>query len=76
LPLPAACRLAGLAAVLAGYLIGINAIGIGLFAGGIPCLVYGYGGYWEALSQRVRFVSILAGLLMLLFTGIRYLGIS
>ena len=67
---------AGLAAVVAGYLIGINAIGIGLLAGGILCLVYGYGGYWEALSQRVRFVSILAGLLMLLFIGIGYLGVS
>jgi len=30
---------AGLAAVLAGYLIGINAIGIGLLTGGILCMV-------------------------------------
>ena len=67
---------AGLAAVLAGYFIGINAIGVGLLTGGILCLVYGYGGYWEALSQRVRFVSLLAGQLMLLFIGSRYLGVS
>jgi hypothetical protein len=67
---------AGLAAVVAGYFIGVNAIGIGLLTGGILCLVFGYGGYWEALSQPVKFVSILAGLLMLLFIGIRYIGIS
>jgi hypothetical protein len=67
---------AGLAALLAGYGIGINAIGIGLLTGGILCLVLGYGRYWEALSQPVRFVSILAGLLMLLFIGYRHLGIS
>jgi hypothetical protein len=67
---------AGIAAVLAGYGIGINAIGIGLFTGGILCTVYGYGRYWEALSQRVKFVSILVGLAMLLFIGSRYLGVS
>jgi hypothetical protein len=67
---------AGLAAMLGGYFIGINAIGIGLLTGGILCSVYGYGGYWQALSQRVRFVSILAGLLMLLFIGMKYIGIS
>jgi hypothetical protein len=66
---------AGLAAVFSGYFVGVNAIGIGLLTGGILCLVYGYGGYWEGLSQQVRFVSILAGLLMLLFIGIRYLGV-
>jgi hypothetical protein len=66
---------AGLAAVLAGYFIGVNSIGIGLLTGGIFCLVYGYGGYWEALSWRMRFVSILAGLLMLLSIGISYLGV-
>src|SRR5260370_26294074 len=36
---------AGLAAVLAGYLIGVNAVGTGLLACGFLCLVYGYGGY-------------------------------
>jgi hypothetical protein len=67
---------AGLAAVIGGYLIGVNAIGIGLLTGGILCMVYGYAGYWEALPLWMRFVSILAGLLMLLFIGISHLGIS
>src|SRR5260370_17865169 len=67
---------AGLAAVIGGYLIGINSVVIVLLTGGILSLVYGFGTYWEALPQRVRFVSILAGLLMLLFIVIRYIGIS
>lgn len=67
---------AGVAAIIGGYFIGINAIGVGLLTGGILCSVYGYGGYWEALTQPMRFVSILAGLLMLLFIGIRYIGVS
>ena len=66
----------GLAAVLAGYLIGISAIGIGLLTGGILCLGYRYAGYWSALPQPMRFASVLAGLLLLLFIGIRYLGAS
>jgi hypothetical protein len=66
---------AGLAALLGGYLIGVNAIGIGLLTGGILCMVYGYAGYWMELPQVMRFVSLLAGLLMLLFIGIRYLGV-
>jgi hypothetical protein len=67
---------AGLAAVIGGYLIGVNAIGVGLLTGGILCLVYGYAGFWTARPMAMRFVSILAGLLMLLFIGIRYLGVS
>jgi hypothetical protein len=67
---------AGLAAVIGGYLIGVNAIGVGLLTGGILCLVYGYAGYWSALPMPMRFVSILAGLLMLLLIGISYLGVS
>ena len=62
--------------VPAGYLIGISAIGIGLLTGGILCLGYGYAGYWSALPQPMRFASVLAGLLLLLFIGIRYLGAS
>jgi uncharacterized membrane protein (Fun14 family) len=44
--------------------------------GGILCLVYGYAGYWSALPMPMRFVSVLAGLLMLLLIGISYLGVS
>jgi hypothetical protein len=66
---------AGFVAVLAGYLIGVSAIGIGLLSGGILCMVYGYAGYWEALPQAMRFASTLAGFLMLLFIGLRYFGL-
>jgi ABC-type nitrate/sulfonate/bicarbonate transport system permease component len=67
---------AGLAAILGGYLIGINAIGIGLLTGGILCMVYGYAGYWAELPRWMRFLSVLAGLLMLLFIGASYIGVS
>jgi hypothetical protein len=67
---------AGVAAVIAGYLIGINSIGVGLLTGGILCSVWGYAGHWEALSPPLRFASILGGLLMLLYIGSRYLGVS
>jgi hypothetical protein len=66
----------GVAAMLGGYLLGINAIGIGLLTGGILCAVYGYAGYWNVLEQWMRFASILAGLLMLLYVGVRYLGLA
>jgi hypothetical protein len=39
---------AGFVAVLAGYAIGISAVGVGLLSGGILCMVYGYAGYWGA----------------------------
>src|SRR5260370_6990337 len=45
---------AGLAAVLVGYLIGINSIGIGLLTGAILCLVYGYAGCWSALPHPLH----------------------
>jgi hypothetical protein len=67
---------AGVAAVVAGYLIGINSIGVGLLTGGILCSVWGYARHWEALPQPMRFASILLGLLMLLYIGSRYLGAS
>ena len=66
---------AGFVAVLAGYAIGISAVGVGLLSGGILCMVYGYAGYWGALPQAMRFASTLAGFLMLLFIGLRYFGL-
>jgi hypothetical protein len=66
---------AGFVAVLAGYLIGISAIGTGLLSGGIICMVYGYAGYWEALPQAMRFASTLAGFLLLMLIGLRVFGL-
>jgi hypothetical protein len=67
---------AGVAAVIGGYLIGINSIGIGLLTGGILCSAWGYAQHWAALPQGLRFASVLMGLLMLLYIGSRYLGTS
>jgi hypothetical protein len=66
----------GVAAIFGGYLLGVSAIGTGLLTGGILCAVYGYARYWNALEPWMRFASILASLLMLLFIGVKYLGVQ
>jgi hypothetical protein len=42
-----------------------------LIFGGIFTVAWGYWSYWSYLDDRVRFVSLLAGLAILLFVGIR-----
>jgi hypothetical protein len=66
----------GVAAIFGGYLLGVSAIGTGLLTGGILCAVYGYARYWNALEPWMRFASILASLLMLVFIGLKYLGVQ
>jgi hypothetical protein len=41
-----------------------------------PLRVYGYARYRNALEPWMRFASILASLLMLLFIGVKYLGVQ
>jgi hypothetical protein len=64
----------GVAAIFGGYLLGVGAIGTGLLTGGILCAVYRC--YWNALEPWMCFASILASLLMLLFIGVKYLGVQ
>jgi hypothetical protein len=64
----------GIAAILGGYFLGVNAIGTGFMLGGILCVVYGYAGYWTLLYPWMRFGSLLAGMLMLLFVGFKHFG--
>jgi len=59
----------GLAAILIGAYLTISAIGPGLIYGGIFSVVAGYLGYWQHLDDWIRFVSLLAGFLILLFVG-------
>jgi hypothetical protein len=65
----------GIAAILGGYFLGVNAIGTGFMLGGILCVVYGYAGYWAYLYPWMRFFSLLSGMLMLLFVGFKHLGL-
>jgi hypothetical protein len=59
----------GIAAILVGAYISLYAIGTGLIFGGIFAVGAGYWAYWSYLDDWVRFVSLLAGFLILLFVG-------
>jgi uncharacterized membrane protein YphA (DoxX/SURF4 family) len=59
----------GVAAILIGAYISLYAIGTGLIFGGIFTVATGYWNYWNYLEDWVRFASLLAGFLILLFVG-------
>jgi hypothetical protein len=59
----------GIAAILIGAYLPLYAIGTGLIFGGIFSVGAGYLGYWSYLDDWVRFVSLLAGFVILLFVG-------
>lgn len=64
----------GVAAILVGAYLRPNSIGAGLILGGISSLALGYWGYAQYLDDWVRFVSLLAGFVALLFVGFRQLA--
>jgi hypothetical protein len=64
----------GVAAILLGAFLPIHAIGTGLIFGGVASVTWGYWEYWSYLEDWVRFVSLLAGLAVLVFVGIRRLS--
>lgn len=59
----------GVAAILIGAYLPLYAIGTGLIFGGIFSVGAGYWSYWSHLEDWLRFVSLLAGFLILLFVG-------
>ena len=59
----------GVAAILIGAYLSLYAIGTGLIFAGIFTVGAGYWSYWSYLEDWVRFVSLLAGFLILLFVG-------
>ncbi len=61
----------GILAIIAGTLIGIQAVGSGLMFGGILCLIDGYINYWSELPDFMRFLSLLAGFCILIFIGFK-----
>jgi hypothetical protein len=61
----------GVAAILIGAYLALHAIGTGLIFGGIFTVAWGYWSYWTFLEDWVRFISLLAGFLILLFVGYR-----
>lgn len=65
---------AGVIAILAGSFIAVQAVGAGLMFGGIFALIDGYRNYWSELPDAMRFVSLIAAFLVLLFIGWRKIG--
>ena len=61
----------GIAAILIGAYLPFLAVGTGLILGGILSVGWGYWSYWNYLDDWIRFVSLLAGLAVLIFVGIR-----
>ena len=61
----------GIAAILIGSYLPFLAVGTGLILGGIFSVGWGYWSYWSHLDDWIRFVSLLAGLAVLIFVGIK-----
>jgi uncharacterized membrane protein YphA (DoxX/SURF4 family) len=61
----------GVAAILIGAYLSIQAVGTGLILGGILTVSWGYWNYWSYLDDWIRFASLLAGFVVLIFVGFR-----
>ena len=59
----------GVAAIFIGAYLPLYAIGTGLIFAGIFTVGLGYWNYWSYLENWIRFVSLLASFLILLFVG-------
>jgi hypothetical protein len=64
----------GIAAILIGAYLSLQAVGTGLILGGILTVAWGYWSYWSHLDDWIRFASLLAGFAILIFVGIRRVG--
>jgi hypothetical protein len=64
----------GIAAIIFGAVSSIQAIGTGLMFGGIFTLADGYCWYWSELQDWMRFLSLLAAFVVLMFIGYRKLA--
>ncbi|MDD5116812.1 MAG: hypothetical protein PHW98_07150 [Candidatus Omnitrophica bacterium] len=64
----------GIAAILIGSLAAIQAIGTGLMFGGIFLLLDGYCHYWSEMADSMRFLSLLAAFVVLIYVGYKKLA--
>ncbi len=63
----------GLVAILCGAFLRVQATGTGLMFGGIFSICDGYFNYWSELADLLKFLSLLAALILLLFVGYKKL---
>ena len=59
----------GIAAIIIGSALAVQAVGAGLIFGGIFTLVDGYCCYWSELADWMRFLSLLAAFIVLITVG-------
>lgn len=59
----------GIIAIIIGSLLAVQAVGAGLIFGGIFTLVDGYCWYWSELQDWMRFLSLLAAFIVIVFCG-------
>jgi hypothetical protein len=64
----------GIASIVIGAILPIQAIGTGLMFGGIFSLTEGYMMYWSELQDWMRFLSLLIAFVVLIFIGYRKLA--
>jgi hypothetical protein len=63
----------GLVAILCGAFLRVQATGTGLMFGGIFSICDGYFNYWSELADVMKFLSLLAAFILLLFVGYKKL---
>lgn len=59
----------GVLSIAIGLVFSVPGIGPGLMFGGIFTLIYGYSTYWDDLPIRIKFLSLLIGLTLLIIVG-------
>ena len=59
----------GILAIAIGLILPIPGIASGMMCSGLLTLVYGYCTYWKDLPIRIRFVSLLGGLILFVIIG-------
>ena len=59
----------GIAAIIIGSILAVQAIGAGLIFGGIFTLIDGYCWYWSELQDWMRFLSLLVAFSVLVVCG-------
>ena len=64
----------GIAAIVTGAFLSIQAIGTGLMFGGIFSIIDGYIIYWSELSDALRFISLLVAFIVLIVIGYKKIG--
>lgn len=62
----------GIITIIAGIIIPIPFLGMGFILGGVICLANAYLGYWDQLALLIKFISLLAALILLIIASFRF----